>query len=524
MKKLIYITLGLAIMAIMPACKKSFDDLNVNENKPTHVPPSLLLNGIMNAMYEAPSGDYEKYSQYFLQNYDYYGNNRYDFGAGSNFYPTLKNVTKMEEEAIAGGATAENPYAALANFFKAYFYTKMSLQIGDIPMKEAVLGTINLTPVYDPQKEVFRQAFEWLETANTQLAALISADDLTLAGDIYFDNNLARWQKVVNAYRLRLLIHLSKKADDADLKVKQQFADITANPSRYPLMESSSDNLQYNYIYPTNNYPQNPGSFGFDALRENTSATYVGLLTKLKDPRVFVTSEPAAALVSAGISPTSFNAFVGADPGEDIGAMYIKANSGQYSLINRKRYYDSYTGEPGIQVGYPEMCFNIAEAINRGWISKAKLGEAESYYKAGLMASFAFYDIPQKASMPVNFLKPGASLGTYNTYTVEVDLENYYNQPLVKYNGNNSAGLNQVLQQKYLALFRHSGLESYYQYRRTGIPGFTTGPGTGNSGRIPLRFQYPGSELSSNTDNYNAALKSQFGGNDDINGKMWILQ
>ena len=41
----------------------------------------------------------------------------------------------------------------------------------------------------------------------------------------------------------------------------------------------------------------NPGNFGFDALRYNTSATYVGLLTQLKDPSVYVTTEPATALV-----------------------------------------------------------------------------------------------------------------------------------------------------------------------------------------------------------------------------------
>lgn len=525
MKKIFYkITVLVVMLTVVTSCKKSFSDLNTNENKPTSVPASLLLNGVLNDLYDGPAGDYEKYSQYFLQNYDYYGNNRYDFGEGSNYYSTLRNVTKMEEEAIAGGAAAVNPYSALGNFFRAYFFTKMSLQMGDIPMTEAVQGAVNLTPVYDPQKQVFKQAFDWLETANTQLASLIADNNLTLAGDIYFNNNLSKWQKTVNAYRLRLLVHLSKKAGEADLNVKQQFADITSDPAKYPLMESNADNLQYNYIYPTNNYPQNPGSFGFDALRENTSATYVGLLTKFKDPRVFITAEPATALVSAGTSPTSFAAFAGADPGEDLGIMYIKANSGQYSLINRNHYYDTYTGEPSIQIGYAEQCFNIAEAINRGWITSGKLGDAEAYYRTGMNASFAYYSIPQKGSMPVYFLKPGASLGTYNSYNVDVDLDVYYQQPLVKYAGDTETGLTQVLTQKYLALFRHSGLEAYYQYRRTGVPVFTTGPGTGNSGRIPLRFQYPGSERSANTDHYNAALQSQFGGNDDINGKMWLLQ
>lgn len=508
------------VVVVMAGCKKSFDSLRQNPNKPVSVPASLLLNGVLNSMYDAPYSDYEKWDQYFIINYDYYGNNRYDFGSGADYYTTLTSVLKMEESAAAAGLPEVNAYSAMGKFFRAYFFTKMSLEMGDIPMSQALQGLDNLKPAYDAQSDVFKQAFQWLDDANTELGTLAKAGDNTLQGDFYFDGNLAKWQKVVNAYRLRLLIELSKKADDASLDVKGQFAKIVNNPSQYPIMQSADDNLQYVFIHPTNDYPQNPSNFGFDALRYNCSATYVGLLTSLKDPRVFITSEPAGALVAAGKSPTSFDAFVGASPGEDLGAMYIKANSGQYSLINRKHYYDTYTGEPSIQIGYPEQCFGIAEAINRGWIT----GDAESYYKAGIQASMAFYNIPQSGAMTVYFLHPGASLGTYDSYSVNVDFTTYYNQSSVKYAGNNATGLTEILNQKYLAMFRHSGLEAYYQYRRTGVPVFTTGPGTGNSGRIALRFQYNGNEKVGNTDNYQAALQSQYGGNDDINGVMWLLK
>jgi hypothetical protein len=57
-----------------------------------------------------------------------------------------------------------------------------------------------------------------------------------------------------------------------------------------------------------------------------------------------------------------------------------------------------------------------------------------------------------------------------------------------------------------------------------GVPVFETGPGTGNSGRIAWRFQYPSSDKTANTTNYQGALASQFGGNDDINGVMWLLK
>lgn len=525
MKKIInLLAIFLLIVMILPACKKSYTDLYTNQNKPTSVPAALLLNGVLNDMYDEPYGDYEKWDQYYIINYDYYGNNRYDFGSGTNAYSTLKNVLKMEEEAKNSGLPDVNPYSALSNFFKAYFFTKMTLQMGDIPMTEALQGLNNFTPVYDAQKQVFLQAFLWLDSANTQLASLVAVNDNNLQGDIYYNNDLFKWQKAVNTFRLRLLIELSKKADDAELNLKQQFGAIVGNKTQYPVMESMSDNLQYNFVFPTNLYPNNPNNFGFDALRYNTSATYVGLLTQLKDPRVFITSEPATALVAAGKSPTGFDAFVGASPGEDLGVMYIKTNNGQYSLLNRKHYYDTYTGEPSIQIGYPEMLFNIAEAINRGWLSSGPLGSAEDYYMAGIKASMSFYNIPETGSINVYFLHPGASLGEYDTYSVDVDFTVYYNQATVKYAGTNADGLKQILIQKYLAMFRHSGLEAYYQYRRTGVPNFTTGPGTGNSGRIALRFQYPDIERIANTQNYDAALQSQFNGNDDINGVMWLLK
>lgn len=526
MKKFIIYAFILWVVLLGTGCKKSFDSLYYNPNKPVNVPPDLLLNGILNDMYDAPFSDYEKWCQYFLSNYDYYGNNRYDFGSGATYTATLKNVQKMEEEAMRLGLPPVNGYSSLALFFKAYFFTKMSFEMGDIPMSEGILGTANITPAYDEQKLIFQTAFSLLDSANARLAEVISNGG-TIQGDIYFSNNLSKWQKVINTFRLRLLIQLSKKLNESDLNIQQQFATIVNNPTRYPIMQSADDNLQFVYVNPTNKYPNNPENFGFDALRVNCSATYVGLLTSFHDPRVYVTAEPASALIAGGLSPLDFSAFVGADPGEDLGIMYNKTTSGYYSLLNRYRYYQTFTGEPSIQIGYPEMCFTIGEAINRGWISSGPLGGAEEYYKEGIKASMASYNIPESGNFTVYFYKsgsPGKPNVEYNTYTVNFNFNDYYNQPLVKYAGNNTTGLTQILQQKYLALFRHSGLESYYTWRRTGVPTFTTGPGTGNSGRIALRFQYPYSERTANIENYQQALDRQYNGNDDINGIMWLLK
>src|SRR5678810_674687 len=96
----------LLAVIISTGCKKSFDSLSINENKPVKVPSSLLLNGIENDIFEAPYSMKERWGQYYCCDYDYYGNNRYDFGAGDDYYATLTNVVKMDEEATAVGLPA----------------------------------------------------------------------------------------------------------------------------------------------------------------------------------------------------------------------------------------------------------------------------------------------------------------------------------------------------------------------------------------------------------------------------------
>ena len=524
MKKIFKIYLLPVFMILtVTSCKKSFQELTVNQNVPNAVPAALLFTGILSSMVEFPDNSKEIYCQYYIYNYDYYGNNRYDFGSGDNYYTTLKNVVAMEDQALKAGQPALNQYSAIAKFFKAYFFSKMSMEEGDIPMTQALQGLKNLTPAYDTQKAVMVQSLAWLESANSDLASLIASKSEPLKGDIYFSGDLLKWQQVVNTFRIRLLVQLSKKTSDID--VVAQFAAIVNNPAKYPIMQSTADNLQYIFIAPSNYYPQTPDNYGQNGGRQNTSSTYIGLLTSLQDPRVYVTAEPQRDKVdNLHQSPTAFSSFVGADPGLDLGDMYNNAALQKYSFLNRKRYYSTFTGEPSIQVGYAELMFNIAEGINRGWAT----GDAESYYKKGIQASFDYYGIPTGAgTFTAYFYRPGskstADLSNYDNYTINVNWATYYAQSGVKYTAD-AAGLTKILQQKYLALFRHSGLESYFTYRRTGVPNFTTGPGTGNSGRIASRFQYPGSERTSNAINYNKALASQYGGNDDINGVMYILK
>jgi hypothetical protein len=515
----------------LAGCSKKFDELSANPNSPEKVPASLVLNGIEYSINLRPWGPEQRWNQFALVNYNYYGNQEYNWSGATLFYTSLKNVIKMEEEALNAGAAELNPYSALGKFFRAYLFYEMTMRVGDLPLTEALKGIESLQPKYDTQKDIFIQVLKWLSEANTDIAQLLISADKTLQGDFYFNNDLYKWQKIVNTFRLRVLIQLSKKESDAGLNIKQDFVNILSNKNNFPVLVDMTDNLQFVYVNPFNKYPTNPDNFGFDATRYNMSSTYLGLLTSIKDPRTFAVADPAGSKLKAGIAPSDHAAYVGASPAEDLADMSSKAGidngpgfvPGVYSFYGRKRYYSTYTAEPHMIISYAEMCFNIAEAINRGWVS----GDAEDWYKKGINASIGFYGIKEGANV-FYYLKAGGKVvesGDYTPYTVNFVFADYYNQPTVKYAGNNATGLEQILKQKYLAFFQNSGFEAYYNYRRTGIPSFAQGgSGTGNSGKIPRRFQYPGTERTTNGVNLTEALQRQFSGNDDINAEMWIIK
>ena len=542
MKTIKNILLVLAGIGLFGSCKKQIDEKQVNTNQPTSVPASLILGTVLTDISGtgtkgrlSANGSSEginawdasgRWNQYHCSNYDYYDNNIYNWTDGSfDSYLVLQNVLQMEKELNTLGTPALNPYNAIGRFVKAYYYYNLTSMFGDIPLTDALLGAADLTPAYSTQADVFKYVLAQLDTANSNFAALIAAGDNTLSQtqDIYFSGNLSKWQKLVNSYKLRVLVSLSEKAGDASLNVPAQFAAILANPATYPVFAGQADDLKFIYVSATySTYPFNPTNFGSIAARFNMANAYVSAATTLNDARVFVTSEPAWALVGSDPNPAQYKYFKGASSGEPLATMYTNANAGIYSFINRQRYYSNYTGEPNVIVGYKEMCFNIAEGISRGWAP----GTAETWYKKGITESMAFYGIDvTQTSHTAYFLPPTAnSVTQVQPYPYTFDFNAYYAQPSVTLSATAATALGQIALQKYIAAFENSGYESYYNWRRTGVPTFDGGSGVGNNGVVPVRWAYPVSEQQQNTANWKAALTAQGYAQDDLNQKMWLVK
>jgi len=546
MKQLRYIFLLVMGGLLLSSCNKQIQEKEVDPNNPTTVPPYLILGTILTDISGtgaqgalSATGSSEgvdswdgghRWNQYHCSNYDYYDNNIYSWTNG-NFDPYLvmKNVVQMEKEAISRGTAPVNPYEAVGRFVKAYYYYNITSMFGDVPQAEALLGASNPSPAYTSQELVFKYVLDQLDTANNDFASLIAANDnsLNTKQDIFYHGDLTHWQKLVNSFKLRVLVALSKKSGDALLNIPGQFAAILGNSTTYPIFTGQADDFQFVYnpggsnVYST--YPFNPSNFGSIAARFNMAHTYMRVMDSLNDARVFMTTEPAWGIVPpAETNPCQFKYFTGASTGEPLATMYGNANLGLYSFINRARYYSNFTGEPDALVGYKDMCFNIAEGLARGWAT----GNAETWYKLGIAESMAHFGIDvTKTSFTTYFLPPGnSSVTQVAPYPFTFDFNAYYAQPTVKLSAVQANAVNQIVLQKYIANFQNSGYESYYNWRRTGTPAFEGGSGVGNNGVVPIRWAYPISEQQQNATNYDAALKAQGYTQDDLNQVMWLLK
>jgi hypothetical protein len=478
--------LAISIM-LLASCKKQAY-YEVNPNTPSTATPALLLANICYNVFYPSAPDRPDYASRIITYYQDANvvEEIYGWTQGSyNNYIVLENVEDMNTRAKAAGQVN---YQALAHFFRAVLFSQLTETFGDVPYSQALQAAKGVpTPKYDAQQDIYTGILNELDSANTML----DPTQGELGGDIIYGGNgseITQWKQLVNAFRLRLLIHLSKKVGNTTIDVQQQFQNILSNPTQYPLMSGISDNAQlvFNTSAASNIYPF------YQNLTIETSVSmekgFVDTLIAKNDPRLFSFASPVS-----GQPANVFSSYVGIDAG--LGAAAQQTLSGSASRLN-SRYWTSQVNEPYIFLSYAEQEFLIAEAISRGWVTGA--GNAGDYYNNGITASMSFY---------------GIDAGTIATYLT---------QPGVQFNAANAIPM--IITQKYIAFFLNSGWEPFYEQRRTGIPTFDVGPGTLNNELVPTRWLYPQNEYTINSANVNAAVQTQYSGNDNINGIMWVLQ
>lgn len=125
----------------------------------------------------------------------------------------------------------EQPYyRAIARIIMAENYGMLASMFGEVPFSEALEGSNQLQPAYDPQDVVYAGVQDLLDQAIEDLkmppaAAGPASDDLVYGGDA------EAWIACAYALKARYAMHLSRRDEDAGAKalewIKQSFSDLT---------------------------------------------------------------------------------------------------------------------------------------------------------------------------------------------------------------------------------------------------------------------------------------------------------
>lgn len=489
--KIIQFIMTIIIAGTLFSCESDLDEVNTNPNDPSHVSPALLLTNISRTTFQAAGKDPLFASRMIILTsgenvYQYFKWNQGSFSR----YSTLMQAEKMIEESEL---TKNNNYVAIAKFFKAYHFYNLTVMFGEIPYTEALKGESSqvFNPKYDSQEAVFAGILTELEEANK----LINSND-AISGDIIYNGNTTKWKKLINAFRLRVLMTLSNKGTVNGASVASQFATIVQNEN---LMTSIDDNAQLVFFDRLDNrYTSfNDSDYGSSIYMSNS---FIDLFQERNDPRLFSFAERTGQASSNGLAVTDFNGYNGGDPIVPYANNEALVQQQNISKVNQRFYRDAIN-EPHSILSYSEQELMLAEAAARGWIST----DAKNHYENSIKASFEFYSRNS----------PNAS-----TYFEGFNVDNYLTQNLVNFNlaTDLNAKLELIMIQRYLTAFHQQGWGFFFDYLRTGYPNLPIQSGTAK----PYRFLYPTSEYNNNTANLQESLTRQFNGNDNISSKSWL--
>ena len=495
MKSIKYI-LVILLIGFSFSCDDDFEELNTNPNQPEEVPMATLLPNII-----VEATDASVMQSYLI------GNNVaqltaktlrkevdiYQWASFANltwtpFYNVLRDVRALELQAEA----EDNPnYQGITMVMRTWIFSVLTDAYGDIPYTDALKADEGINfPEYDTQEAIYTGPEGLLATLDEALTLMgpgngnVSAD-----GDILFSGDISQWEKLANSLKFRLLLRV------ANINPSEAAAQMQAIVDSGIHLLGNEDNAVLEYLdSPPYQFPVKPLKSGdFDAV--NISERLVETFKMINDPRLEKYARPANEPLASDEDPV----YAGLKNGDETSSGGSRLGYEYYDYLGHRTVNED---ADGIIMTYAELQFILAEAVEKGWVTTGL--SSEDHFKAGIEASLKYYDV---FNFPYT-TPDGTTLASF---------DEYYDQPQVSLSAA-SDKLARIAEQKWIAIF-FTGLEPWFEYKRTGLPALQPTPDNENNDQIPVRFIYPGQEQSLNQDNYQAAI-ARLGG-DDININTW---
>ncbi|WP_438711237.1 SusD/RagB family nutrient-binding outer membrane lipoprotein [Aquimarina muelleri] len=478
-----YIIASILVLISIVSCTKDFEEININPNQPEEVNSDLLLSTVISTVANraVQSGwDRGNIVGQLTAKINFTGFDRYQWDAESDLWeeyygilPEIDIILKKSTE----GETKNTTYEGIALVLRSYVFSILTDNWGNIPFTEALQGLEgNFTPKYDNQEVIYKAILKDLKKASE---LLVIGETIRIAGtlnggDVLYEGDTEKWLKFTNSLRLRYLLRVSNKMD-----VSSEMKEILDSDM---FITTNSDNAVVTYpaTTQTDSWPISTGRVGsFDEHR--LSQTSETILKRFNDNRLFSWFQPTDN------SEDDPNLYVGLTNGlSEDNASTFNGGAKNVSRLRESFFYKSPNSVKAAILQAAEVQFILAEAVQQGWIA----GDAKTFYEEGVRLSFAYWKTSQ-------------------------DVNAYLQQPGVLYDGE----LETIITQKWLASFL-VGFEGWYDFRRTGFPSIIVpGPDNVNSNQVPVRFLYPDSEQTLNSQSYEQAVL-EIGGN-TINAKGW---
>jgi len=281
----IQFALLLLVVVMLNSC--DLQEANNNPNNPTEVPPSVMLSfnqesfarlscstpqvmaGIFMQYYQGVNNHPIQVQQYVLDEtlyVDWDWNDYYD-GPMNN----LKIMIDLAEK------EKSYYYAGIGKVMMANCLGNLTSLWGDVPYREAFAGSVNRSPVFDPQKDLYDEIQKLLDDAIIDLQTTYTGKK-PASDDLIFGGNATKWIQAAYALKARYYMHLTKRASELGYNPAQKALDAAANA-----MKSSDGDMTYRFGYNAAEYNPFYSYTLLEYILPNLSFTNRMLMTN--DPR-----------------------------------------------------------------------------------------------------------------------------------------------------------------------------------------------------------------------------------------------
>ena len=531
----------IVFVALFFSCE-DLTELNKNPNgaDPNDVNPNLVMSTVLteasreyvNLGYGIVAG----VVQHTQKDGWWSDHNNYDWSNQSwaGHYAILEDNKLVYDRSVELGLEFQQGVSLV---MKSFMFGLITDLWGDAPYSGALQGETlgdNLRPAFDSQETIYDGILADLEAANVLLSKSSEEyEGIVEDVDVIYGGDPLSWRKFSNSLMLRYYMRISDKKPDV---AKAGVEKIVNDPTTYPIFSSSDEDA-------TMSYPGNsantgwPNSTVFDASQSNFSrikmaATLVDKLQDLGDPRlsVWAAKVEIPLVVDAGLP-------AGTDEIVEIDGKQVRQMSPDVVGATPIDTDPEYVGLPAGLLGLPVL-YNFNPNANQGAFNP-HVSQLNDIYKE---ASGPLLKARLLSAAEVNFILAEAALKGWNvgdaqthyeagvkasmeTWGVDADYDTYIAETGVAFDGT----LDQVMEQKWIASWT-AATESWFDYRRTGLPDFQAGP-AGKRAELPVRFYYMTDELRLNVDNAENAMEllevtnySQADGENSAWSKPWLLQ